>query len=124
MTTKRRDKHSTEFGLWLREQPEIDSYKGYRATNLDFIWKNDNNGKWMLIEEKRYMSAMRPWQKKMFDMIDFACADAPGYEGFHFVQFEKTSPIDGKTFIDGRCASRNDVINWLLLRSGQGSAHG
>ena len=40
MTQKRRDDHSTEFGLWLREQDDLDSKKGYIATNIDYVWIN------------------------------------------------------------------------------------
>ena len=54
MTRKRYDKHSTEFGLWLREQKELDSKFGYVATNLDYMWKNYKTGLWMFLEEKRY----------------------------------------------------------------------
>mgnify|MGYP001817798818 CR=1 FL=1 len=57
MTRKRNDEHSTEFGLWLREQKELDSRKEkYTATNLDFIWSNYGTKKYMLLEEKRKMS--------------------------------------------------------------------
>ena len=55
MTQKRRDGNSTEFGLWLREQPEIDSKYGYVTTNIDFFWCNYKSNEWMLIEEKRFM---------------------------------------------------------------------
>jgi len=50
-TQKRRDKHSTEFGLWLREQPELDSYKGYNTSNVDFMWMNERLVQWLFVEE-------------------------------------------------------------------------
>jgi len=53
MTKPRFDDKSTEFGLWLRNQKEIDSGLGYITSNLDYIWRNYNTGDWMLIEEKR-----------------------------------------------------------------------
>jgi hypothetical protein len=45
MTRKRYDNHSTEFGLWLREQEELKSSLGFVATNLDFIWSNYKTNK-------------------------------------------------------------------------------
>jgi len=59
MTRKRNDSHSTEFGLWLREQNEIDSSLGYLATNIDFMWTNYKTGQWMILEEKRYESKVK-----------------------------------------------------------------
>jgi hypothetical protein len=49
MTCKARiDKLSTDFGKWLRAQPEIDSFLGYRATDLDYVWANVETDDWML----------------------------------------------------------------------------
>lgn len=53
------DKNSTEFGLWLREEKEIDSSLGFIATNLDYVWCNYKNGLWMIIEEKRFMGKIK-----------------------------------------------------------------
>jgi len=59
MTRRRNDNHSTEFGLWLREQPDIDSKLGYITTNLDYVWKNYKTGDWMLIEENAMDTSLR-----------------------------------------------------------------
>ncbi len=98
MTRQRNDKHSTEFGLWLREQEEIDSSIGYVASNLDFIWSNYKTGDWILIEEKRYMAEMTYAQKKLFIILDKSI-DNTQYKGFFVITFEKTSPVDGKVYI-------------------------
>jgi hypothetical protein len=95
MTAKRRDGHSTEFGLWLREQDCIDSSDGFIATNLDYIWTNYKTGYFAIIEEKRYASEMRGWQRSIFRKIDSALKSSPLYRGFVFLQFENTSPEDG-----------------------------
>lgn len=60
MTTWRRDEHSSPFGLWLREQHEIDSNLGFITTDIDYIWKNYVTNEWMLIEEKRYNITKHP----------------------------------------------------------------
>ncbi len=100
MTTKRKDQHSTEFGLWIREIPELDSALGFLATNIDFLWTNYKTGEWMFLEEKRHMAEPKPWQAKLFVMLDKVAKSDPKYKGFHFVQFENTSPLDGRIFLD------------------------
>ena len=112
MTTKRRDNHSTEFGLWLRDQEAISSGNGFLATNLDFIWTNYTTKNWMMIEEKRYMSFPKPWQQKMFRAIDKAARSDINYRGFHLLMFEKTSPTDGRIFLN---FTKNEItLNQLL----------
>ena len=98
MTAKRQDNHSTEFGLWLREQEEIDSSLGFVATNIDYMWKNYKTGDWMLIEEKRYNSNPKYAQRELFLKINSVCEKDPQYHGLHLVTFEKTGPEDGKIF--------------------------
>ncbi len=35
------------------------------------------------------------------------------YRGFHLLQFENTTPNDGKTFLDGKEINRNELIKFL-----------
>lgn len=118
MTKQRYDSHSTEFGLWLREQEEIDSNKGYTATNIDYLWHNWKNGKWMLIEEKRYGSEPKSWQKRRFDMLDRQCRDHDKYKGFHYITFENTSPDDGWIELDGERVTKEELIAFLEFSEG------
>ena len=113
MTKKRYDKHSTEFGLWLREQPEIDSKLGFLATNVDYMWSNYKTGNWMLIEEKRYNSECKHWQRKMFAVINRVCRLDKRYKGFHLIVFENTSPEDGAIFLDKKKISKDELIKFL-----------
>lgn len=116
MTRKRNDSHSTEFGLWLREQPELDSVsKHFTATNLDYIWQNYRTGEWMLIEEKRYMSPVGYSQRKLFKLLHKAVRD-PKYRGIHLIQFEKTSPEDGEIILDGKHITKRQLLNFLQFR--------
>jgi hypothetical protein len=110
MTLKRHDNHSTEFGLWLREQPEIDSGQGFVATNLDYVWRNYKNNAWMIIEEKRYCSEPKRWQRDLFSLIDRCCKIDRNYRGFHLLQFEYTSPDDGRIWLD-----RKEITKAMLL---------
>lgn len=113
MTKQRNDNHSTEFGLWLRNQPEIDSKDGYLATNIDYMWRNYKTGKWMLIEEKRYNSEIKFWQHKMFVILHKLCRLDKNFKGFHLIVFESTSPDDGKIFLDKKEINRDILIKFL-----------
>jgi len=116
MTVKRYDKHSTEFGLWLREQEEIDSGKGYLATNVDFMWKNWKTKQWMLIEEKRYNSDCKQWQVRMFNLLNKCAQCSQHFYGFHLLQFEKTSPEDGLMYLNKREITKKDLLDFLQFR--------
>ena len=116
MTAKRKDNHSTEFGLWLREQSEIDSGLGYLATNLDFIWRNYKTGYWLMIEEKRYRAVMKRWQKDIFRMLHEAAKNDKNYKGFYLIQFEKTSPEDGAIWINNKESSKRELLDLLTFK--------
>ncbi len=112
-TRKRYDSKSTEFGLWLRQQKEIESSLGYIATNLDFIWENYKTGDWMLLEEKRHKGTIKLWQKQIFDRIDKLCRADNHYKGFHRLIFENTNPDDGLIWLDGKIVTSETLIEFL-----------
>lgn len=138
MTTTRKDSHSTEFGLWLRNQKQeisicphcgqetrkdagkwrdpdpLDSGLGFVTTNIDYVWRNYKTGDWMLLEEKRFMSDVRRWQKELFVLVDKGCRLLmKHYKGFHLLVFEKTNPEDGKIFLDRKEVTKEDLIKFL-----------
>ena len=123
MTIKRSDSHSTEFGLWLRDQPEIDSKLGYLATNIDYVWRNWRTGEWMFIEEKRYKSPIKTWQKKTFFAVHRAIRDLK-YKGFWCLFFENTNPEDGKMWL-GRLGenvfeiTKQELLDFLRFKDRQ-----
>lgn len=118
MTQKRRDNHGTEYGDWLREQPEIDSKKGYVTSNIDFLWRNYKTGLWLLKEEKRYRQIPKFYQIEIYKLLDKALrlGKDQRYKGFHVLIFENTNPDDGQIFLDGKFISRNDLIIFLLFK--------
>lgn len=116
MTQQRRDDESTEFGIWLRHQPEIDSSRGYVATNIDYIWKNYKSGKWMIIEEKRFGGQPKFYQQEIFDKLDLVSRNDQLYCGLHIIVFENTSPDDGFIKIDGIKVDREELINFLQFK--------
>lgn len=117
MTRRRNDGHSTEFGLWLRDQAAISSSAGFIASNLDFIWSNYKTGEWMLIEEKRYMSQMTFPQRKQFERLHNACKSDKQYRGFYLVQFERTCPEDGCIYINSVGVSKESFISFLRFEA-------
>jgi len=105
---------ATPFSLWLREQPEIDSRLGYVTTNIDYMWMNyKDDGRWMLIEEKRYNGNTTYSQHKQFEIIHNACRSDKKYRGIHLLVFEKTTPDDGKIFLDRIEISKEQLISFL-----------
>ena len=114
MTQQRRDNTSTEFGIWLRKQKEIDSQLGFTTTNIDYLWTNYKTGDyWMLIEEKRYGRMPGYSQVEMYKLVDRTSKTDPKYRGFHVLIFEKTNPSDGGIWIDGKYINKEDLIKFL-----------
>lgn len=116
MTRKRNDSHSTEFGLWLRDQETIDSKLGYVTTNIDYMWENYKTGEWVLIEEKRYNAELSYSQKKQFKKLASSIKKLK-YKGFYLITFEKTSPEDGKIYIENILkGGRSQITKEQLLK--------
>jgi hypothetical protein len=115
MTRPRFDNHSTEFGLWLRSRPEIDSSKGFVATNLDYVWQNYKTGDWMFIEEKRHGASPSHWQHQIFQMLHRLCRNDPAFHGFHLIQFENTSPDDGSMWLDHKLITIDELLLFLTF---------
>lgn len=130
MTRQRDDDKSTEFGLWLREQPELDSRRfTFDAENLDYIWHDYANGKIMLIEEKRYGAQPSYAQQDTHGIVDqaltFACEwglfkrlnprrpREIQYYGYHVIRFERTSPEDGWIEVDGVRVTPEQLTRFL-----------
>lgn len=115
MTQQRRDNNSTEFGLWIRKQPTIDSDLGYVTTNIDYVWSNYKSGKWFYLEEKRYGWMPKPYQVKLFKERDADVQGNENYCGFHFLIFTHTSPDDGAIYLDGKYITTTDLLEFLAF---------
>ena len=118
MTAKRRDDKSTPFGLWLREQPEIDSYKyKFRSTNVDYIWVDEATDDWMIIEEKCRNAKVRPYQRKIFHKLHKVSKTDPKYKGIYLLSFERTSPDDGKMWLNKKEINKEQLIKFLRFET-------
>lgn len=130
-TIQRRFGEDTPFGKWLRGHPELASSKGYDAENLDYIWHQYKDGKIMLIEEKQHRGKPRFPQADTHSIIDQALATACAniefsrlsphqpkklrYYGYFLVQFEETSPEDGRMWVNGNKISLSDLARLLAF---------
>lgn len=143
MTKKRFDNRDTPFGRWIRGHQELQSSLGFDFQDFDHVLPNDYfdseehkvyishqflNGQMMLLEEKRYKSPRTMSQRDTFGILDQWCGAASGMEvkreiegrpnkveywGYYVIQFEKTSPIDGKIWVNGEPATRRDLLELL-----------
>ena len=123
MTRKRNDSHSTEFGLWLREQPEIASERGYVATNIDYLWQNYRTNQWLLLEEKRYGRRPARWQAGIFKMLNWCAEHHPHFCGFYVLIFEHTCPDDGRMWLNGKEVTTVELIELLQFKQHRTGAY-
>jgi hypothetical protein len=70
----------------------------------------------MLIEEKRYMGDCRFPQKTQFKKLLKNIRKSELFKGFHLVQFENTSPDDGKIFLDRKEITKEQLIKFLQFK--------
>ena len=116
MTQQRRDNNSTEYGIWLRQQPELDSELGFVTTNIDYLWMNYKTSEYMFKEEKRHGKMPKKYQVSIYQLLDkLASEDSENYRGFHCVVFENTSPEDGHIFLDGKFITITDLKEFLIF---------
>ena len=117
MTQQSRNKESTQFSEWLRNQDEIDSGLGFVASNIDYMWRNYKTKQWMLIEEKRRGVQVKFPQTEMIRIINEACKSDINYKGFHIIIFENTNPEDGKIYLDGVEITKDQLMNFLRMET-------
>ncbi len=109
---------ATPFSDWLRDQAELDSAKGYVATNIDYVWSNHQSGRWIFLEEKRYGGIPTASQREQFAKLDQSAEGVPGYGGFWILTFSATTPDDGKIWLyrlgePGGEVSKEELITFL-----------
>jgi len=107
----------TEFSKWLRNnggygKPLSSSYdSGFVTTNVDYMWKNYRTGNFLLLEEKRERCLPTYAQWEMYKTLDSVLRNSDKYYGFHLLVFERSSPKDGRMYLDG-----NEFTELLLIK--------
>jgi len=119
MTRQKDDPNSgTQFGQWLRDNEDLRSgtlHKGFAITNIDYLVLDCETGKWMLVEEKRGMSEVRWTQIDQFKRLHLSIS-SPLYHGFHILQFENSTPDDGRTWLDSKKVGVDMLTMFLAFR--------
>lgn len=115
------DGSGTPFSHWLRKQnyylPSCNAPECFTFVNVDYVlrcYKGPLAGKWMFIEEKRHQSTIKTRaQEETFKTIEKnGCLD-PDFCGFHLIQFENTSPEDGRVYVDGQEIDIETLLSFL-----------
>jgi hypothetical protein len=112
VTRKSFDGVGTEFSHWLRSRTELDSQLGFCASNIDFVWRNYQTKRWMILEEKRFFTFPRFPQTQILDMLDKSIKDEH-FMGVHILVFQNTSPEDGRIFFDGVEIDKGELLRIL-----------
>ena len=109
------------FMSWLREQRQLGSQAGYTANDLDCIWMDYKRCRVMLIETKRYRGTVSFQQRETLRVLHSALragmAGGWTYGGCHLIQFERTSPDDGRIWIDGREVDKPALLRFLAFEA-------
>lgn len=113
MTIQRSYGNDTNFGKWLRTNDQLDSSNGYVATDVDYVWNDYKSNRFMLIEEKCNKATSSFPQSQTFKMLDEAIKGKESYHGFHLLQFDNTSPTDGKIYLDGRQITEGQLVKFF-----------
>jgi hypothetical protein len=122
MTIPRNFGCPTDFEIWLRNNQELDSSKGFVGTDIDLVWRNYTTGEWLMIEEKCLNSKPKFYQEETFKNISKLCRADPKFLGFHLISFEKTSPRNGKVYlgINNIEITEKQLINFLQFKNWRG----
>jgi len=76
----------------------------------------------MLCEEKTFHAALSYWFRQLIkEVLDPALRQycpqvGVDYRGYHFIQFEKHGPEDGRIWLDGRPISEQQLKQFLSMR--------
>lgn len=112
---------SLEFSRWIRENLP-DSQTGLCVTNIDWVFYNWRTKKLMLCEEKTHMAKLSKWFEMLISYViepalrAFCRYHAIQYKGYHLIQFDGTSPDDGKIFVNGKLMDKKAFTSWISLQ--------
>ena len=108
--------NTKKFNDWVRYKLP-DSYTGFSASDLDFIFWNWIAKKVMFIEIKSRKKYPKKGQKIMWKNIHKWMLKGIDndweYLGFHLIQFENTDFEDGKCYLDKKEIKEKELIDFL-----------
>ena len=112
---KRKDDKGTAFTNWVRTEIKLDPDLGYVATDIDLIWKNTIDDKYMIIEEKRWMHEPSKCQWKLLEHEHILHLKDDNYLGLHLLQTTKNGVPEenDRIFWDRKEITREELIEKL-----------
>lgn len=118
-TAPRRDGKGTDFGNWLREQDELDSHTAHlTCTDIDYLWRDYRSNNAMILEEKTFCAKVPAAQSQNLNYLRWLGKGRPGFRGVYVVQFENTTPDNGRMWVEGReVVSVDEFREWLRFSS-------
>lgn len=105
----------TDFSEWIRNNQRLSSENGYILTDIDYLWKNYNNGRFMILEEKTHFSDMDDTQRGLIYDLNLLLKRSQNYHGFHLIQFENTCPSNGDIYIDKKKSSEIELVELMQM---------
>ena len=79
----------------------------------------------MFAEEKTRMGSMSEWFLRFIKEVmhpaikEYAKKNDIDYRGYHLIQFEHETPDDGKTLLNGKDISKDDLIKFLSMEDAE-----
>lgn len=104
------------FSLWLRDQKGIESKTTQtNITDDDYKIYNYRKNLMMIIEEKMYRGKMMWHEKQAHEFLHCMLDGHLYYRGYHILQFENTSPLDGGIWLNYKLIGINDLFEFILF---------
>jgi len=113
--TRQAQYHSkSAFSSWLRDQKEIDSRTTMtNITDDDYKIYNYDKNLMMFIEEKTNRSCMRWHEKQAHEFLHCMLEGHHYYRGYHILQFEYESPLDGRMWLNYKEIRVDDLFKFI-----------
>ncbi|MGI0081047.1 MAG: hypothetical protein ACRECH_15670, partial [Nitrososphaerales archaeon] len=109
----------TDFSIWVRNQSELESNK-YRLSIHDRDWVIERGidprygqALAMIIEEKTRLAQVPLQQLAMLRKFHEMCMSDLRWRGSHILQFENTSPENGRIYLDGSRLDTEELIKFI-----------
>ena len=117
-----------EFSKWIREYLP-DSSTGFCVCDLDWVMFNVLTKELILLEEKTRNGQVANWFRLLIRNVihpalkEYCPKHGIKYYGFHLIQFENTSPIDGEIYFDYKKIDVQKLIKILSFEHFKDNYH-
>ena len=108
------------FSDWVREKLPDSSF-GFHVMDIDFIIRNRETKKIMLLEVKTNNSGVPEWQREIIKMIHNIINEGIKkytgweYKGYHFIKFDGVLFKDDLCYFDNQLVTEDQLIKTLTF---------